>query len=382
MPDTTDDFRTPGQYIAALLEQRGWSQRVLAIVLGVEQPVVSRLVADKRSVDAPTAIALGEIFSVNPARFLELQAEYDLAKARLVARPDPKRSTRAQLFGHLPVAEMISRGWLDVEDIRDVSRVEEQLARFFNVPSADEIEILPHAAKRTNVHAEATPTQLAWLYRARQMADSMVVPNYSTKALVAATGKLRDLLASPEEARKAPRILTEAGVRVLAVESLAGGKIDGACFWIDDKRPVIALSMRFDRIDNFWFVLRHECEHVLRGDGRTAIALDVELDRERGGTGPEVEERERIANEAAAEFAVPQKTLKQFIARKAPLYTERDILAFAKMLKIHPGLVAGQLQRATSRYDRFRDHLAKIRDIVLPNVFHDGWGDVAPVELI
>jgi len=34
--------------------------------------------------------------------------------------------------------------------------------------------------------------------------------------------------------------------------------------WLDDKSPVIALSMRFDRIDNFWFVLRHELEHVLR----------------------------------------------------------------------------------------------------------------------
>jgi HTH-type transcriptional regulator/antitoxin HigA len=48
-------------------------------------------------------------------------------------------------------------------------------------------------------------------------------------------------------------------------------------------------------------------------------------------------------------------------------------------LQVHPGLVAGQLQHRTGRYERFRTHLAKVRSVVLPNVLHDGWGDVAPV---
>ncbi|KAI1694314.1 hypothetical protein Ddc_22202 [Ditylenchus destructor] len=53
------------------------------------------------------------------------------------------------------------------------------------------------------------------------------------------------------------------------VEALSGSKIDGACFWLDAHKPVIGMTLRFDRIDNFWFVLRHEIEHVLREDGRT-----------------------------------------------------------------------------------------------------------------
>ena len=48
-------------------------------------------------------------------------------------------------------------------------------------------------------------------------------------------------------------------------------------------------------------------------------------------------------------------------------------------MKVHPGIVAGQLQRKTGRYDRFREHLANIRTLLLPNVIKDGWGDVAPV---
>ena len=50
------------------------------------------------------------------------------------------------------------------------------------------------------------------------------------------------------------------------------------------------------------------------------------------------------------------------------------------MLKVHAGILAGQLQRKTERYDRFRDHLVKVRSIISPNAIKDGWGDVALVE--
>jgi HTH-type transcriptional regulator / antitoxin HigA len=275
---------------------------------------------------------------------------------------------------------MITRGWLEADDVRDVPRVEAALARFFGVADAGQIEILPHAAKRTMVNAEVSPAHLAWLYRVRQVAEGMVVPRYSSKAMVAAMKDLRELLTAPEEARRAPRILAEAGVRLVVVESLTGAKIDGVCFWLDDRKPVIGLSMRFDRLDNFWFVLRHECEHVLRGHGRSAIVFDAELEKERAGTGPHVLEEERVANEAASDFCVPQQLLRQFVARKAPIFTDRDVRAFAKLVNVHPSIVAGQLQHATARYERFRDHLSKVRDIILPNVMHDGWGDPAPVQ--
>jgi HTH-type transcriptional regulator/antitoxin HigA len=175
--------------------------------------------------------------------------------------------------------------------------------------------------------------------------------------------------------------LAEAGVRFLLVEALAGSEIDGVCFWLDESSPVIALSLRFDRIDNFWFVLRHELEHVLQLHGRIAISVDSEMEGARGGVGPEIPEEERIANRAAADFCVSQEALEGFIARKAPFFAERDIIGFAAIAQIHPGLVAGQLQRRIDRYDRFRKHLVKIRRIIAPGAMVDGWGDVAPVGL-
>jgi HTH-type transcriptional regulator/antitoxin HigA len=111
------------------------------------------------------------------------------------------------------------------------------------------------------------------------------------------------------------------------------------------------------------------------------MMLDAELEGDRAGTGEVVTEAERQANQAAQEFCVPDKTLDAFIARKAPFFSERDLVGFARILKVHPGIVAGQLQRKTNRFDRFRDHLVKVRAVIAPNAIKDGWGDVAPVDM-
>jgi HTH-type transcriptional regulator/antitoxin HigA len=62
------------------------------------------------------------------------------------------------------------------------------------------------------------------------------------------------------------------------------------------------------------------------------------------------------------------------------MFAERDIRGFAATLQVHPGIIAGQLQHETGRYDLFRNHLVKIRSVVTPNAYVDGWGDVAPIE--
>lgn len=381
MQPVEEKFKTPGQLIEALLTERGWTQRLLAAVLEISESALNKIISGKQAVTAEVALALEEVFGIAADRFLNLQKDYDLARARLVARPDPGRATRAHLFRGLPVAEMVKRGWLTVSDTKDIPAVEKSLAAFFRAPTIAEIEFLPHAAKKTSVSEDTTPAQLAWLYRVRQIASEMVVAEFSPFGARRAVEQLKQLLLSSEETRKVPRILAEAGIRFVIVESLPGAKIDGVCFWLDDASPVIGMSFRHDRIDNFWFVLRHEMEHVLRGDGKDRIDIDAELEGERAGSGPDIPEQERIANSAAAEFCVPAKSMEAFIARKAPFFAERDIRSLATALRIHPGLVAGQLQHRTGRYDRFRDHLVKVRSVVSPGAAVDGWGDVAPVGM-
>jgi len=173
------DCRSPGQLLEAALKDRGWTQRVLAIVLGVDETGLNKVISDKRSISPELALLLEEVLEIPAKDILQLQSEFELAKARIVARPDPGRQTRAHLFGGLPVSEMIKRGWIDAPDVRDVAAVEEALAKFFNVDTVGEIEVLPHAAKKTEVAAGATAVQLAWLYRARQIASEMLVAKCS-----------------------------------------------------------------------------------------------------------------------------------------------------------------------------------------------------------
>src|SRR3984957_20250219 len=308
----SDEFRSPSQLIDALLKEKGWTNRVLAIVLGMDETAVSRIVNGKRAIDADLAVTLEEAFAVPAEHFLELQQSYDLAQARLSAKHDPVRETRAHLFGKLPVAEMIKRGWISAKDVKD-PMVQPELVRFFGVNQIEDIEILPHAAKKTQINMDATPVQLAWLYRVKKIASEMLVARYATYGATQAISKLKPLLAAPEEARKVPRILAEHGIRFLIVESLPSAKIDGVCFWLNDVSPVVALSMRFDRIDNFWFVLRHEIEHVYRRHGLAAMMLDAELEGDRAGTGADVTDEERVANEAGADFCVPKKMMDAFV---------------------------------------------------------------------
>lgn len=380
MTDIPDDFRTPGQLLLALLEKQGWTKRTLAIVLNVDESGINRLTSDKQAISAAMALSLEDVFDVPAERFLSLQKEYDLAKARIAARPDPKRKSRAKLFGGLPISEMIKRGWISVENSKDATEIEKAVAKFFEVDASDDIEIIPHAAKKSDVGSDVTPAQLAWLHRVRSVAADIMVPRFSEKKAQLAVEKLALLRKHPEELRKIPKILGDAGIRYVIVEALSSTKIDGVCLWLDTNNPVIGMSLRYDRIDNFWFVLRHELEHVLQGHGKQRPVIDIELEKTKNHTEEEISVEESMANKAAAEFCVPSDKIEAFIVRKAPFFAERDLLGFANTLGIHPGLIAGQIQHRIKRYDLFRKHLVKIKRFVAPSAIVDGWGDIAPID--
>src|SRR5262249_44071489 len=147
---------TPGQLIQDLLDKRGWTQRVLAVILQADETGINKIIAGKRPLDAEMALSLSKVFKVEADRFLQLQKSYELAQARILTMADPDMDKRAHLFGSLPVAEMVKRGWLDADDIRNYAKVEAALVKFFNARSVEEIEIFPHASKKTNVAGNVT----------------------------------------------------------------------------------------------------------------------------------------------------------------------------------------------------------------------------------
>jgi HTH-type transcriptional regulator/antitoxin HigA len=361
----------PGMYIQEELDARGWTQRDLAFILDVQEPDLNKIIKGKVGVSFEMSKALAKAFDVDPDFFANLQKAYDFSHAK---DPDPGVEQRASLQKIFPVREMIRRGWL--KDV-PASELEAELASFFRAANSNQIGNLAHAARKTNSGESATPTQLAWLYRVRQVAEQLPCKPYSASGLVDGQHRLHALMSAPEEIRHVPNFFAECGVRLIFVEGLTGGKIDGVCFWLDNKSPVIGMSIRFDRIDNFWFVLRHECEHVIRRHGQHQEIIDVNVQEEREGLSQEEEQ----ANKAAAEFCVPQHKLASFIARKSPLISERDVINFAKMMGVHPGIVVGQLQKHTGRWDFLKRQQAKIRHLITRTAIVDGWGHVAPVHL-
>lgn len=361
----------PGVYIKEEMDERGWSQRDLAFILGCAEQAINPILNGKRGISPDMAKALGVAFDVPAEFFANLQQAYDLSQART---PDPSVAVRRNMQSRYPVREMIKRGWIEQTD---AAMLEVQLYKFFE---ETDIPYMAHAAKKTHYEEmEIPPAQLAWLFRVRQIARSITVVKYSEKALRSALSELQQLLYSAEETRHVPRILMECGVRFVVVEKLPGAKIDGVCFWLEDS-PVIGMSMQHDRIDNFWFVLRHEIEHVLRNHGQEKEKIDFDLDSE-GSSLCSIDEEERVANQAAADFCAPADRLNSFMARKHPFYYEKDVVAFARVVQRHPGIVVGQIRRKLNRYDYLTRYLVKVRQHVLPGAIADGWGQVVPVSL-
>jgi HTH-type transcriptional regulator/antitoxin HigA len=359
----------PGLYIKEEMEEREWSQRDLAFILGCSEQAINPILNGKRGISPEMAKAFGEAFDVPAEFFANLQQAYDLAQART---PDPSVALRRKMQTTYPVREMIKRGWIEQSD---AAMLEIQLTRFFERESVDDIPHFAHTAKKTP--GDISPAQCAWLYRVRQIARSISVPPYSEKGLRdAVTRDFPSMLFSPDETRNVPRILMECGIKFVLVEKLPNAKIDGVCFWLDGT-PVIGMSLQHDRIDNFWFVLRHECEHVLNGHGKQNGMVDIDLD----GTAVSISEEERIANEAASNFCAPSDRLDAWLKRKSPYYYEKDVVAFSRILERHPGLVIGQIRRKLNRYDYLTRYLVKTRQFVVPGSMADGWGQMVPISL-
>lgn len=361
----------PGDELKRLMAERGLNQTDLSFILGKHHNAVYLIMSHKSGISAEMSRALGAALSVPENYFADLQTVYDLENAN---PPAPEIATRAALLQNYPVREMIKRGWLP-EDSADNLR--SHLAEFFGLSDPNEIPYIAHVAKKTSYELNnIPPSQLVWLFRVKHIASRMVAPPFSAKTLADNAEKLRLLTTDPEGARFIPRVLSACGVRFVVVETLPSAKIDGVCFWLDDSTPVIGMSLRFDRIDNLWFVLRHEIEHVLQKHGTTDPMVDYDMETDPATS---IDEKERIANEAASDFCVPREKFRSWMNRHAPIPSERDLLAFAKLHKIHPGLVVGQVQRRLSRYDYLRKYQVKVRHHVLPTATADGFGYSVPL---
>lgn len=366
----------PGEYLRDELEARGWSQTDLAEILGRPPRVVNELIAGKRGVTPETAKGLADAFGTSPHLWLNLDSAYQL---RNVKDGDDRVALRARLFDKAPIKEMIRRAW--IEPSKDPRILEARVLRFFEIDDLDQEPGLPFAARKSTSYDFSSPGQRAWVWRAKHLASGApVLAAFSRANLREAIIHLKGLMGSEEGVRQVPRILAMAGVRFLVVQHLASTRIDGASFWLDARSPVVVLSLRYDRIDHFWFTVLHEIGHLLLGERELRVETDLVGE---GAVAPEKKPpAERQADVFALSSLIDPSALDDFIERKSPLYSRVQVRGFAKLHHVHPGIVVGQLQhRGEVSYATFRELLVKVRGFVIESALTDGWGSHLPASV-
>lgn len=358
----------PGEFLKDELEARGWTQVEFAEIIGKDTRLISEVISAKRSVTPETAMAFGEALGTGPEFWMNLESQYQLSKIR---PSQDSIARKAKLHSKFPVREMVKRGWIEAN--KNIEILELQIFKFFGISSIEQTPSFSHAAKKTS-YFDAPMQQIAWLCRARHVALSAPCEKFNELKLQQAITELQHELEFVDGARNVASILRKAGIKFVVVESLPGCKIDGACFWLDKNTPVVALSLRFDRVDNFWHSLFHELDHVRHKEGMAHPIIDVDI---YSVDGAEIPSNEIRANEVAAELVVPNKELDGFIARVNPMFSDEQIVGFSKRMHIHPGIVVGQLQnRKLIPYSFHRKHLEKVREYLTRSALTDGFGQI------
>lgn len=281
---------------------------------------------------------------------------------------DPTDSPQAPEWdwSKFPIKEMVSRGWISLPSAKAApEKVQTAVRRFIETAlGGAQVGVLTRRTFKGDAFTwQAVYSLTAWQARVLQRAAEDDRWNNSKFVLESLDEKfLRELVqlsAHTDGPKRAVAHLANVGVAVVFEEHLARTKLDGAAMLAANGKPVIGLTLRFDRIDNFWFTLMHEVVHVwkhLSNPGE--VFLDRLLDKE------STEEVEREANRLARDLLISRADWKSAAVRQMP--TKAGICAFAEELKIHPAIVAGRIQKEKENYAVFADMVGRgqVREIL------------------
>jgi HTH-type transcriptional regulator/antitoxin HigA len=128
--------------------------------------------------------------------------------------------------------------------------------------------------------------------------------------------------------------------------SLKSTRIDGAALKDVDGLPIVALTLRYDRLDNFWFTLLHEVAHIWKHVNDDEAFLD-DLDAS------SEDKKESEANRLAREAFIPRAVWKRSDAYSSP--SKETIDSLSRDLKITPAIIAGRVRRESGNYRLFAD---------------------------
>ena len=250
-------------------------------------------------------------------------------------------------WDQFPIREMIARGWIKekVADVRHQAR--EVMHRFLAPLGRDWLPVVLY--KQTHYVRSARQMDLyalaAWNARVclRALEAPPLVrfdPNTLTLDFMHELAHLSMLSDGPRHARE---YLDKVGIPLVVEAHLPETYLDGAAILVRPDLPILAVTIRHDRIDNFWFVIMHELVHISRHLSTDLTAFYDDLDVE-----DSTNLREREADQKAGEALIPEADWKRSPA--SSLRTPDAVYHLASRLRIHPAIVAGRIRHHYKSY--------------------------------
>jgi HTH-type transcriptional regulator/antitoxin HigA len=326
-----------------LIEARvayGLTQRDLASRLGMREQQIQRYEQERYQTANLTRVA-------EVARALDLTV---FSECRLT---QPRESSSALSFDprKLPVRQMKKRGWLDAVELDgQLKHADFELAGAFVTQATGGNQLTALHRQNLKLGAKADPYAiLAWkarvLQKARALRGHLGTPRNLDPIFIK---KLVGLSTTPDGIVEAVQLLRAIGVIVVFEEHLQTTYLDGAALLLDSAVPVVAMTLRHDRLDNFWFVLLHELGHIVRH--RDSGLQDGFFD---DASVPAVAQMEGEADEFASGALIPDEIWKASFVR---FTKSRDqVLEFALRIGVGASVVAGRIRNERNDYGLFSD---------------------------
>lgn len=335
--------------IAALefrMDQLGLAARDLVPFIG-SRSKVSEVLSGKRSLSLPMIRALADGLGIPVESLVGRRAD------------DPSEADDVD-WTRFPLKEMVRRRWLEAPPaVHHKKASAQQVLTAYFAPWGGPTAMTAALHRRTDHVRGGRDADVyslsAWtarvLYRAaeaspRPPVDLSTLDETWSRSLV-------QLSAAESGPTLAVDFLREVGILLIIEDVLPRTRLDGAAMRHPNGWAVLALTLRYDRIDNFWFTLAHELGHLRRHLAQPTAAasrffddLDVRA---------EDDVREAEADAFASELLVPAAEWEASAARFVS--SPEACQDLADRLGIHPAIVAGRVRRLSNNYRLLSQHV-------------------------
>lgn len=321
----------PGKTINDLLLANNMTQAELAIRMDMSKKHINQIIKGKTALTPETALKLEKIFEPPASFWLNLENNYQEARARIEYKEEEKEK---QIAADIPYYEMVKLGW--IEKAANLEEKINNLRFFFRVSNLCVINKAYEAAYRSSKPEKVSSIALAaWLGRGEYLARDKDVNKFSKKKLKDSIHYIRTFtLMEPDTFFVLLKEkLSECGIKFVMVPYLSGTYAQGATKWLAPDKAIIQMSLRYKYADIFWFSFFHEIGHLLL-HGKKETYIEYELDKR--------EDFEKEADAYAAEVLIPSKEYKKFVKKHD--FSKQNIVDFANRIEIDPGIIVGRLQ--------------------------------------